>query len=136
MRHYGYAGESRPAKLRRGARLMKLELRERPGQLYYEIEYGRTVLMLGDERRGQEILTQAAAQVRPRTDALESPVPMVGQLLEYLLHLPPERLPTGYTPELVEKVVLRWFPQARRCSGFSQGKRPEPGDLPKPKQSA
>ncbi len=48
MRHYGYIGEMVPAKLRRGARLLELELRDRPGQLYYLIEYGRTLAMLED----------------------------------------------------------------------------------------
>lgn len=110
LRHYGYIGELRASKLRRGARLMELELRERPGQLYYLIEYGRTLLLLGEER-GHEVLREAAALVAPQIHQDEPPMPLVAQLLEHLLHLPAERLPAGFTPELVEKLVWRWFPR-------------------------
>jgi hypothetical protein len=111
MRHYGYVGELRPAKLRRGARLMELELRERPGQLYYLIEYGRTLLMLGDQR-GHEMLAQAAAQILPLANQAQPPMPMVAQLLEYLLRLPAERWPAGLSPELVRNLAGRWFPDS------------------------
>ncbi len=111
LRHYGYVGELRPAKLRRGARLMELELRERPGQLYYLIEYGRTILRLGDDG-GHEILAQAIAQILPETHQEQAPTPMVARLLEYVLELPAERLPAGFTMELVENLVWRWFPSS------------------------
>lgn len=111
LRHYGYIGELLPAKLQRGARLMELELRERPGQLYYLIEYGRTLLILGQER-GHEILAQATRQLLPQMDDAQAPMPMVAQLLEYLLRLPPDRLPAGLTPDRVEFLVHRWFPSA------------------------
>jgi hypothetical protein len=88
-----------------------LELRERPGQLYYLIEYGRTLLMLGDQR-GHEILGQAVAQVLPRINQAQAPIPMVAQLLEYLLKLPAERWPAGLSPELVRNLAGRWFPDS------------------------
>ena len=109
IRHYGYIGELVPAKLRRGARLMELELKERPGQLYYLVEYGRTLLMLEDPR-GEEILREAAAKLLPHAQAAESPMPIVSLLLEQLLQFPPEQLPAGFRPELVESLVWRWFP--------------------------
>jgi len=111
MRHYGYIGELRESKLRRGARLLELELRERPGQLYYLIEYGRTLLMLGEER-GHEILAQATAQILPETNREQAPMPMVAQLFEYVLHLPVQRWPAGLTPKLVEDLIQRWFPSS------------------------
>ena len=111
MRHYGYLGELAPAKMKRGAHLMEMELRDRPGQIYYLIEYGRTLLMLQDQR-GHEVLGQAAALLLPQTRQPEPPMPIVSLLVEYLLQLPPERLPAGFKPELVESLVWRWFPES------------------------
>ena len=109
VRHYGYIGELVPAKLRRGARLLELELRDRPGQLYYLIEFGRTLLMLED-RRGEEILREAAAKLLPHAQEAEAPMPIVSLLLEQLLQFSPEQLPAGFRPQLVESLVWRWFP--------------------------
>jgi hypothetical protein len=123
LRHYGYVGELRESKLRRGARLMELELRERPDQLYYLIEYGRTLLRLGDER-GHEILRQATAQMLYHANEEHAPMPMVAQLLEYLLELPADRWPGSLKPDQVNDLAQRWFPdsppliwiQARRAA--------------------
>ncbi len=109
MRHYGYVAEMAPAKLRRGARLLELELRDRPGQIYYLIEFGRTLLMLEDQR-GNEILSQAAAELLRHAGEPEAPLPIVALLMEHLLQLPAEELPAGFRPEIVEGLVWRWFP--------------------------
>jgi hypothetical protein len=109
LRHYGYVGELRESKLRRAARLLELELRERPGQLYYLIEWGRTLLMLGDER-GNEIFAQAAAQVIPQAKQEQAPLPLVALLFEYFMQLPADRLPAGWTPDLLADLCRRWFP--------------------------
>jgi len=111
IRHYGFIGALRPAKLLRAARLLDLELKDRPGQLYYLIEYGRTLSMLKDPR-GDEILREAAALLLPQTKLPEAPMPIVSLLIEELLQLPPEQLPAGYRPELVESLVWRWFPSS------------------------
>jgi tetratricopeptide (TPR) repeat protein len=86
-----------------------LELRDRPGQLYYLIEYGRTLLMLGDER-GIGVLQQAALKLLPHAKDDQAPMPIVSLLLEQLLQMPPEQLPAGLGPELVEQLAWRWFP--------------------------
>lgn len=108
LRHYGYIGELRESKLRRAARLLELELRERPGQVYYQIELGRTLLMLGHER-GHEILLQASTRLPALMQQPHPPAPVYGQLVEYLLHLPAEKLPAGLTPKLLEDLAGRWF---------------------------
>jgi tetratricopeptide (TPR) repeat protein len=110
MRHFGYIGELVAAKLKRAARLLELELRDRPGQLYYLIEYGRSLLMLHEDERGREILCQAAALVLAQAGEREAPIPLVSLLVEYLLQLPAEQLPAGFRPDLVESLVWRWFP--------------------------
>lgn len=86
-------------------------LRDRPGQLYYLIEYGRTLLKLQDPR-GRQILAQAAALVRPLAGEKEPPMPLVSLLLEPLLSLPAEQLPEGFDPQLIEGLVWRWFPES------------------------
>jgi len=111
IRHYGFIGALRPAKLRRAVRLLELELKDRPGQLYYLIEYGRSLSMLKDPR-GDEIIREAAAILLPQTKLPEAPMPIVSLLIEELLQLPPEQLPAGYRPELVESLVWRWFPSS------------------------
>lgn len=111
IRHYGYIGALVPAKLRRAARLIELELRERPGQLYYLVEYARTLAQLEDER-WQNVLHEAAAQLLPLTGRPEAPAPIASLLLEHFLVLPPEQLPPGYSPELIKDLVLRWFPSS------------------------
>jgi tetratricopeptide (TPR) repeat protein len=111
LRHYGYVSELRPSKLRRAARLLELELRERPGQLYYMAEYGRTLLLLGDER-GHEILSEAVARILPLADEPEPPTPMVALVLEHFLHAPPGQLPAGVTAEQIVDLATRWFPSS------------------------
>lgn len=109
IRHYGFTSELQPAKLRRAVRLLELELKDRPGQLYYLIEYGRTLAMLEDVHC-DEVLREAAAILLPQTKLPEPPMPIVSLLLEQLLQYPPDQLPPGYRPELVESLVWRWFP--------------------------
>ncbi|HEY2083203.1 MAG TPA: glycosyltransferase family 2 protein [Verrucomicrobiae bacterium] len=124
IRHYGYLGTLAEGKLRRAARLLELELRDRPGQLYYLIEFARTLAMLKDAR-WEEVLREAAARLLPQTRQKESPAPIVSLLLEHLLQLPPVQLPSGFNPELVESLAWRWFPSsapllwllARRAAG-------------------
>ena len=133
MRHYGYIGELREPKLRRGARLMELELRERPGQLYYLIEYGRTLLLLGEER-GHEILAQAITQILPELNPNLAPTPMVARLFEYVLDLPAERWPAGLTPKLVEDLTRQWFPSSPPLLWLLARRAAEAGQLEEAEQ--
>jgi tetratricopeptide (TPR) repeat protein len=78
-----------------------------------------------EDARWQGVLHEAAAQLLPRTRQQEPPTPIVSLLLEHLLLLPPEQLPPGFTPQLLESLALRWFPSnvpllwllARRAAG-------------------
>jgi tetratricopeptide (TPR) repeat protein len=111
LRHYGYAGNLREAKLNRAAQLMELELRDRPGQFYFLVELGRSWLALGD-LRGVELLTQAAQILRDDPQrALESGGTLA-MLLEHILAcdvLPPN-FPVSY--ESVREFALRSLPNA------------------------
>jgi tetratricopeptide (TPR) repeat protein len=111
LRHYGYCSGLRAAKLARAARLMEMELADRPGQFYYLVELGRTWLAMGDDR-GVRLLTEAAQIVVsdfPR--ALESggALPM---LLEHVLAC--DSLPRGFplSPSEARKIAIQHFPKA------------------------
>jgi hypothetical protein len=110
IRHYGYVGALRQEKLLRGARLLELELKDRPGQLYYLIEYGRTLLLLNDSR-AREVLEEAVGQVLEHREGPSPPIPLAACLFEYLLQLPKKRLPHGLSPKEVRRLALKWFPR-------------------------
>ncbi|RMF80009.1 MAG: glycosyltransferase family 2 protein, partial [Nitrospirae bacterium] len=111
LRHYGYTAEQRPGKLRRAARLLALELEERPGQLYYQIELGRTLLELGDPS-GHRILAEATAEVWRHRHDRRPPTPHVALLFDYLLG-PPAPAAGGLPPRAaVAELAARWFPDA------------------------
>jgi hypothetical protein len=103
------ASERSEAKLRWTVRLLELELRDRPGQLHYLIEYGRTLLLLNDPR-GHAVLAEAAEQVLAARDAPAAPALKVQLLLEYLLDTPPDAPRGRLTRDEAEGLALRWFP--------------------------
>jgi hypothetical protein len=110
VRRHAYLSVLTPDKLRWAARLLEQELRDRPHQLHYLIEYGRTLLWLG-EARGHEVLAEAAEQVRRGRDAAAPPTATVGSLLEYLLAVSPERSRSSLSAAEAEELALRWFRQ-------------------------
>jgi hypothetical protein len=99
------------AKLRWALRLLELELAERPAELRYLIEYGATLLALGDPR-APGVMAEAAHQVAVARNAPVAPSVKVQVLLEYLLsadaNLPRARL----TREDAFELALRWFPSS------------------------
>ncbi len=109
--HYGYAGDQREAKLHRAARLMELELRDRPGQFYYLVELGRTWLALGDAR-GEKLLTEAAQMVKARHPQAVQPGGMLAALLEHVLAS--DVLPRGFplSLEAANDLAQRHFPNS------------------------
>src|SRR5207302_10926015 len=62
IRRHAYLSQLNEAKLRWSLRLLELELRDRPGQLHYLIEYGRT-LLLANEPKGHAVLAEAVDQI-------------------------------------------------------------------------
>jgi hypothetical protein len=111
LRHYGYAGGDKKAKLERAARLMELDLRDRPGQFYYLVELGRTYLALGDAR-GESLLTQAARMVHEGKEEALHGGGMLAALLEHVLAC--DRLPDGFPLPWSDARRLAWerFPNA------------------------
>jgi hypothetical protein len=107
--HHGYVGGLLLDKQRRGLRLLELELADRPGQLYYQIEMLRTCLLLGDDR-AEGLLREAASALGEHRDAAVAPLPHAALLLEPMLQWPADRLPEPWTPASVRAVAARWFP--------------------------
>jgi tetratricopeptide (TPR) repeat protein len=112
LRHYSYVPSVLRTKLERGLRLLELELRDRPGQFYYLVEYGRTLLALGNDERGWAVVTEAAEQVVPFLNHRAPFNTMAAPLLESLLQLPEDRLPPGITMSTLFDLSERWFPKA------------------------
>ena len=108
--HPAAGREDQERKLRFTLRLLDLELKDRPGQLHYMIEYGRTLLRLKNPK-GHEVLAGAAAVVMQAKDAPAAPSAKVQVLLEYLL-----TNPVGGPGTRREATLLasRWFPTSPR----------------------
>lgn len=107
LRHYGYMGNLLRPKLERAALLLYLELAENPGQLYYMIEYGRTLAQLGDPK-SDEVMSEAARMVAAVKADPEPPLNLAALLLEHLLVSTQEVLPR----EDVLDMARRWFPKS------------------------
>lgn len=106
VRRHAYASVLDPDKLRWAARLFERELADRPGQLRYLIEQGRTLLLL-DDPRGHEVMADAVDQVLP---ASEAPSPNVQVLLEYVLNTPPGLYRGRMPRDQAATLALRWYP--------------------------
>lgn len=103
--------ERNEAKLRWMQRLLELELKDRPGQLRYLIEYGGTLLAL-NEPRGHEIMAEAARQIASTRNAEKPPSVKVQVLLEYLLSVPSDVSKSRLTGDELLELSLRWFPNS------------------------
>src|SRR5262249_55750577 len=91
-------------------KLLKLELDDRPGQLYYEIEYGRTLLLIGDEKGHEVLRTATKRMLEPQYDA--TPLPLASALIEYLMVTPLEKSQSPLSTEQLHELAERWFPNA------------------------
>ncbi len=109
LAHWGYvdAQVSRD-KLRRGRRLLELELADRPGQLYYLVELFRTQMQL-EEPEARDTLVRAMQAWGGQVNEARPPNRYAALLLETLLQLPGEALVGPWTPGLARKLAERWF---------------------------
>jgi tetratricopeptide (TPR) repeat protein len=109
LSHTGYLPEKRQQKLERNIALLELELADRPGQIYYLIQLGRSLLTNG-QSRGHEVLAEAAQVLRPALRQPQSPNPLVAALLEYVLGHATMDFPM--TREVAAEAAARWFPSS------------------------
>src|SRR5262245_44800011 len=111
VRHHAYLNVLTADKLRWANRLLELELRDRPGQLHYLIEYGRNLLRLNDPR-GHAVLAEASDLVAAAAEAPSAPVTTVCSLLEYLLTVSPQQSRSRVSPGQASQLAQRWFPSS------------------------
>ena len=111
LRHHAESGPPTEAKLRWTNRLLELELRDRPGQLHYLIEHGRTLLLLND-LRGHLVMAAAADQVHAARESPKPPSAKVQVFLSYVLTTDPALLRGPVTPDAARELALRWFPNS------------------------
>ena len=107
LRHGGFSQQKSDQKLFRAAHLLKLELQDRPDQLYYLIEYGRTLLLL-KQPDARQVLSRAAEILRKDINAPRPPFLLVALLLEYLLDAPTEAIDS----QTAESLAVKWFANA------------------------
>ena len=111
LRHYGYLGGPSVAKQERACRLLRLELQDRPGQIYYEVELGRTLLLTGNPE-GRQWLRTAAARLKACLADPQPPSVVAAMLLEYLLLTAPAVAGCPISPVEAQAAAEKWYPQA------------------------
>jgi len=111
IRHYGYVEPQKLEKLKRGLKLIELELQERPEQLYYQIELYRTLLLLEDNR-WRSVLNEATENLRQYVNDEKPPMPHAALLLETLLQLPQGELSKELSKHKIRELAQHWFPCA------------------------
>jgi tetratricopeptide (TPR) repeat protein len=111
LQRHAYLSKLTEPKLRWAARLLELELRDRPGQLHYLIELGRTLLLLNDPK-GHDVLAKAIEQILPMRSTARAPLPEVQRLLEYVLTVSAEQSRSRLTREEARDLALRWYPRS------------------------
>jgi len=112
LQHWGYTNDRLPDKLRRAAKLCEMELADRPGQMYYQVELARSLLMLdepGSRERGMAVLGDAALALVAQKHSAQAPSPMAASLIEQLLAVPNQAWVS--IDDLLE-LSCRWFPKS------------------------
>jgi len=132
LHHTGYETKLRTEKLRRNIKLLELELADRPGQLIYLIEFGRSLLLLG-QPRGHAVLAEAAQILRLSLSNPKPPLPLAAALLEYALSHAPTNFPLSRA--VAAEAAARWFPSSPPLAWrsarwhYEQGQNAESVDL-------
>lgn len=105
IRHWGYVGDRWREKRERGARLLRMELAERPGRLYYLSELAQTLYDLEDEE-ARQVLAEAAEAFDRDVGAGRDPGTGGLVLLESMLGLPESELPPAWPRSRVRREAL------------------------------
>jgi len=111
LRHWGYTAALKPAKLQRAAHLLALELQDRPGNLYYLIEYGRTLAALNDPL-APKILDEATEKMLAHRHDDRPPTTLVAPLIEFLFADVGLRHRHVLDDAQLNDLALRWFPES------------------------
>jgi hypothetical protein len=127
LTHTGYQVQKRREKVRRNIALLELELADRPGQFYYQVELGRMLLLSG-QVRGHDVLRQAAERLLPLRCQGDSPCPVAATLLEYALTYAPAGFPLS--SEMAVELARRWFPSSAPLAWLAARWHYQRGDMP------
>jgi hypothetical protein len=111
LRRHAYLVQPTEEQLRLAVRLLEKDLQDRPGQLAGRIEYGQTLLALGDAK-GHTVLAEAVEQILPQREAPALPDPVVQRLLEYLLSVAPAQSRSRLSRDEAGALAERWFPHS------------------------
>jgi tetratricopeptide (TPR) repeat protein len=111
LRRHAYLSVLDEGKLHWTLRLLERELRDRPGQLHYLIQYGLALFRLNDPK-GPAVLAEAADQLLPLRDAPTPPLPGAALLLEYVLNTPAAQVQGRLSRQDALELAQRWFPRS------------------------
>ncbi len=109
--HDGYNPDREGGKLRRNIHLMELELRDRPGQLFYQIRISQALLKI-DDPRACHFLCQAWEQIRPPSAHGSRPSePLVAELLDSIIVRQSRgEFDSGETIAKLLELAQTWYP--------------------------
>lgn len=111
--HDGYTADRESEKLRRNVRLIELELRDRPGQLFYQIRLSQALLKLSDSR-AYDFLRQAWEQIRPlaaETPGEPPPEPLIAELLDSIIVRQSRgEFCSGWSLDTLHTLAAKWYP--------------------------
>jgi hypothetical protein len=111
LQHWGYTAARLPEKCARAARLCEMELRERPGQLYYLIELARSLLQINTAESvamAEGPLREATEKMLAHRDDPEPPLSLASALIEQLLAIRESR---AVDVDVLLELAGRWFPR-------------------------
>jgi hypothetical protein len=112
LKHWGYTKDRKPAKLTRARKLLEAELQDRPGQLYYEVEYIRTLMAMGERSAAANTLKSLMLRIGNQLSEPVAPHPSMALLLEIILQLPDAALTAPWSSDNAAAAAARWFPKA------------------------
>lgn len=103
-----YFGPGRIEKQKRNARLLEMEIKERPDRLYYVIQCAAALQDLNDPR-GPELMTQAIMKLAQQKHEAKAPLPIAMLALEFAML---GRAPSVLSREDAVALAEKWFADA------------------------
>ncbi len=107
--HDGYLKGMSAAKLRRNLELIRRELAERPGQVYYEVKLAETLSTLSDPEAGR-VLGELADRLLVSRSKPEHPIAM--SALALALGAIPEADRSSERANRLAEAVAKWYPRS------------------------
>jgi hypothetical protein len=108
-----YYGPGRLSKSRRNGRLLEMEVRQRPGRLYFMTQCAASLLDVPEWReRGHAMMRQVLEKLSKLRDVTLPPHSILLIALEYAAFSAPQEAPLALSTDEAIELAERWFPNA------------------------